>query len=141
MQKVTEEILLEVANHLYEQTGSKNLCLAGGVGLNCVANRVLQEVGPFENIYIQPAAHDAGTAIGAAYVIWNQTLAQPRNYVMNHPYLGPEYSQEEIKAVLDLNNLKYSYHDNIEKVTARLLADGYIVLVGSKVIWKLGLAH
>ena len=127
LQKITEEIILELANYLHAKTGSKNLCLAGGVSLNCVANGILQAQSPYQNIYIQPAAHDAGTAIGAAYIIWNQILGYPKNYVMDNAYLGPEYSESEIKSVLDRNNLKYSYHENIEEVTAKLIADGYII--------------
>ena len=127
LQKITEEIVLELATDLYRRTKSKNLCLAGGVGLNCVANGVLQEQSPYENIYIQPAAHDAGTAIGAAYILWNQVLGHPKSYVMDHPYLGPEYTNEEIKTVLEHNYLKYSYHENIEEVAANLIAKGYII--------------
>ncbi len=127
LQKITEEIVLELATELYRRTKSKNICLAGGVGLNCVVNGVLQEHSPYENIYIQPAAHDAGTAIGAAYILWNQVLGHPKSYVMDHPYLGPEYTDEEIKNVLDQHNLKYSYHENIEEVAANLIAKGYII--------------
>ena len=127
LQKITEEIVLELAHDLYRRTKSKNLCLAGGVALNCVANGILPEHSSYENIYIQPAAHDAGTAIGAAYILWNQILDQPKIYIMDHPYLGPEYTQDEIKTVLESNNLKYSYHENIEEVTANLIAEGYII--------------
>ena len=127
LQKITEEIVLELATDLYRRTKSKNLCLAGGVALNCVCNGVLQEHSPYENIYIQPAAHDAGTAIGAAYILWNQVLGNPKSYIMDSPYLGPEYTSEEIKTVLDSNNVKYSYHENIEEVTAKLIAQGYII--------------
>ncbi|MBE9040072.1 carbamoyl transferase [Oscillatoriales cyanobacterium LEGE 11467] len=127
LQKVTEEVLLELANDLYDRTGSENLCLAGGVALNCVANRILQEKTPYKHIYIQPAANDAGTAIGAAYEIWHQILGQPRSYVMDRPYLGPEYSDVEIQAVLDEHNLDYHRCDNIEEVAAKLVADGHIV--------------
>lgn len=127
LQKVTEEILLNLSNNLYKQTESKNLCLAGGVALNCVANSVLTEKGPFENIYIQPAAHDAGTAIGAAYFVWNQYLSNPRSFVMDHAYFGPEYSNKEIKKVLEKYNLKFAEHDNLEKVVAQLVSEGSIV--------------
>ena len=127
LQRITEEILLKLAHNLYKSTGSSNLCLAGGVALNCVANSVLKEKGPFENIYIQPAAHDAGTAIGAAYFIWNHRLGNPRSFVMDHAYFGPEYSQEEIKQALDENKLKYAHVENIEKEVAKLVADGNVV--------------
>jgi len=127
LQRITEEILLKLAQNLYKSTGSSNLCLAGGVALNCVANSVLQEKGPFENIYVQPAAHDAGTAIGAAYFVWNHRLGNPRSFIMDHAYFGPEYSQEEIKQVLAENQLKYAHVDDIEKEVAKLVADGNVV--------------
>ena len=127
LQKITEEIVLELGADLHRRTKSKNLCLAGGVALNCVCNGVLQEHSVYENIYIQPAAHDAGTAIGAAYILWNQILDNPKTYVMDNPYVGPEYSNNEIQKVLDSHKLKYSYHANIEEVTAKLIAKGYII--------------
>ena len=78
IQKVTEDVMLKAARHVHAQTGSRNLCLAGGVALNCVGNgRILRE-GPFENIWIQPAAGDAGGALGAALYVWYQLLDQPR---------------------------------------------------------------
>ena len=78
IQKVTEDVMLKAARHVHAQTGQQNLCLAGGVALNCVGNgRILRE-GPFENIWIQPAAGDAGGALGAALYVWHQLLDQPR---------------------------------------------------------------
>ena len=78
IQKVTEEILLRMARHVHRETGMRNLCLAGGVALNCVANgRILRE-GPFENVWIQPAAGDAGGALGVALFIWHQLVGKPR---------------------------------------------------------------
>lgn len=127
LQELTNEILLNLSNYLYKKTQSPNLCLAGGVILNCVSNRFIQEKSPFTNIYIQPAAHDAGTAIGAAYCIWNQTLRKPRSYIMETPYLGPDYSSEEIQTVLDRNNLQYSQVNNIEETTAKLISEGNII--------------
>jgi carbamoyltransferase len=127
LQKLTDEILLNLANYLYDRAQSSNLCLAGGVALNCVSNRTIQEKSPFKNVYIQPAAHDAGTAIGAAYCIWHQTLRKPRTYIMETPYLGPDYSPEEIKKVLDRNNLQYSYVENIEEMTAKLISQGNVI--------------
>lgn len=78
VQKVTEEIMLRMGRHLYEETGLKNLCLAGGVALNCVGNGRLLREGPFENLWIQPAAGDAGGALGVALFIWHQLLGNPR---------------------------------------------------------------
>ena len=74
LQEVTEEIVLKIGNHVYKETGLKNLCLAGGVALNCVANGRLLREGPFENIWIQPAAGDAGGALGAALIGWYKYL-------------------------------------------------------------------
>src|SRR4029453_9403721 len=102
IQKVTEDAMLKAARHVHRQTGWRNLCLAGGVALNCVGNgRILRE-GPFENIWIQPAAGDAGGALGTAVFIWHQLLDNAR---VPHPVdsmrgslLGPEYGASEIKA-------------------------------------------
>ena len=81
-----------------QRTGLKKVCLAGGVALNCVANGMIFERTPFEDVYIQPAAHDAGTSIGAALHVWHQVLKQPRGFVMRHVYYGPEYSDADIRA-------------------------------------------
>ena len=106
IQAVTEDIVLRMARHVHEVTGEKYLCMAGGVALNCVANGRLLREGPFEDIWIQPAAGDAGGALGAALVVWHQIQNQPREADnvhdrMNGAYLGPEFSDEEIKAFLD----------------------------------------
>jgi carbamoyltransferase len=127
LQKITEEVVLELANYLHHETNSQYLCIAGGVGLNCVANTVIQARSPFQEIYIQPAANDAGTAIGAAFYLWNQALNQPRSYVMDNPYLGPEYTDNQIQQVLESHQLAYSHHPEIETITAKLLAEGHIV--------------
>src|SRR5205807_4058518 len=96
-----EEAILRLCETLYARTGLPNLCLAGGVALNAVANgRILPET-PFEELYIQPAAGDSGTAVGAAFYVWNQELRQPRGFVMEHAYTGPEVSDDEIRAALD----------------------------------------
>jgi carbamoyltransferase len=105
VQVVTEEIMLRIARHAHEVTGMKNLCLAGGVALNCVANgRILRE-GPFERLWIQPAAGDAGGALGVAYAIWHHMEDQPRQAPANGDlqrgsYLGPSFSPEEIEEAL-----------------------------------------
>ncbi len=111
IQQVTEQIMLRAARHVHEQTGMNNLCLAGGVALNCVGNgRILRE-GPFENIWIQPAAGDAGGALGAALLVWHQLLDNPRHAAgsdrQRASLLGPEYSEEEIRALLDARGAKY----------------------------------
>ncbi len=113
VQVVTEESMLRMARHIHKETGEKYLCMAGGVALNCVANgRILRE-GPFEDIWIQPAAGDAGGALGAATLIWYSYLNNPRefngrNELQHATYLGPEFNDDEIQAFLDENGFPYS---------------------------------
>src|SRR6059036_520319 len=100
VQKVTEEVMLKMASYLHRETGMENLCMAGGVALNCVANgRILRE-GPFKDLFIQPAAGDAGGALGVAAYICHTLLGNPRTTPMEDAYLGPEYSEEEIQETL-----------------------------------------
>lgn len=100
LQVVLEDAYLHVCRALHERTKLAALCLAGGVALNAVANgRILAET-PFEELYVQPAAGDSGTAVGAAYYVWNQVLGKPRGFVMDHAYTGPEYGDAEIRAAL-----------------------------------------
>jgi SAM-dependent methyltransferase len=105
IQRVAEEVMLRAAVHAHRRTGSKNLCLAGGVALNCVGNgRILRE-GPFEHVWIQPAAGDAGGALGAALLAWYQLLGRPRRPApldsQQGSWLGPSYSDAEIREFLD----------------------------------------
>ena len=108
IQKVTEDIVLRMANHAHELTGSKNLCMAGGVALNCVANGRLLREGPFDEIFIQPAAGDAGGAVGVAAYLYHTVLNNKREYVWNHAYLGPSFSTDEIGDYLNANEIKYT---------------------------------
>jgi len=134
IQAVTEEIILKMAVHVYKETGQKNLCLAGGVALNCVANgRVLKE-GPFENIWIQPAAGDAGGAMGAALSVWHRYLGNdrtdPKGRDSQHgSYLGPSFSMRDIKKYLNDNGYPYQELDvnNRAGVIAGKIAEGKIV--------------
>lgn len=113
IQKVTEEVVLHMANTVHRETGSKNLCLAGGVALNCVANGRLLRQGPFENIYIQPAAGDAGGAVGIAAYIQHAILGAPREPGWTHAYWGPSYSSSEVQTFLEGLNIEYeSYCEN-----------------------------
>jgi carbamoyltransferase len=112
IQEVTEEIVLRMARHASDLTGKKNLCLAGGVALNCVANGRLVREGPFEDIWVQPAAGDAGGSIGAALAVWHSTLGNERRLDgrsdrMQGSYLGPEFGRDDIKAFLDANGCLY----------------------------------
>ncbi|HVI48063.1 MAG TPA: carbamoyltransferase C-terminal domain-containing protein, partial [Chitinophaga sp.] len=129
LQQITTTILLELTRHIHEVTQSPNLCLAGGVALNCVANKILFEEGPFEHIYIQPAANDAGTSLGAAlytyYNIYSGEHYQP--FELKHTYLGPGYSDEEIIYTLKGLGVNYHHIDEIETVVARLISEGNVV--------------
>ncbi|MDD5194765.1 MAG: carbamoyltransferase [Candidatus Omnitrophica bacterium] len=112
IQVVTEEIILKMASFVHKQTGQKNLCLAGGVALNCVANGALARAGIFENIWVQPAATDAGGALGAALLIWHDYLKKERFTCGRHDsmkaaLLGPSFCDEEIEDYLKTNNISY----------------------------------
>ena len=102
IQKVTEVIMLKIGRYVYEKTGQKNLCLAGGVALNCVGNGILLREGPFENIWVQPSAGDAGGALGAALAIWHHYLDKSREVngegdKQSGSYLGPQFAKYEMK--------------------------------------------
>ncbi len=128
LQKRVEEVGLNSAEYLYKQTGSPNICLAGGVALNCVMNsRILNET-PFKNIFVQPAAGDAGTAIGASLLCYHEkTSDKPATVKLDHTYLGPEYSDKYIQERLDHFFLPYESYNDIEKKAAHYLADGKII--------------
>jgi carbamoyltransferase len=112
MQEVTEEVILRMVRHVHRETKDKNLCLAGGVALNCVANgRILRE-GPFENIWIQPAAGDAGGALGAALFVWyqyleNERVADGKKDFQRGSYLGPKFENGYIREYLEKNHTPY----------------------------------
>lgn len=116
VQEVTEEIVLRAARHAREVTGKRHLCLAGGVALNCVANGRLLREGIFDDLWIQPAAGDAGGAVGAAYAAWHGALDGPRPSVtrdrMQGAYLGPEFSAAQIREWLDAQGYPYEAHED-----------------------------
>ncbi|PIR57159.1 MAG: hypothetical protein COU72_02420 [Parcubacteria group bacterium CG10_big_fil_rev_8_21_14_0_10_41_35] len=127
IQDVTEDIMLKMANHVYQLTKEKYLCLAGGVSLNCVANgRILRE-SRFKELWIQPAAGDAGGALGAALLVWHQYLERDRRPLrsdsMNGAYLGPQFSDAQIRQFLDNRSINYRKlsTEQIPKITAGLL--------------------
>jgi carbamoyltransferase len=134
LQEVTEEIMLRMARHVHRETGEQNLVLAGGVALNCVGNgRVLRE-GPFENIWIQPAAGDAGGALGSALFAWHAYLDNPRTVqsgkdAQRGSYLGPEYSDDELEHFLRMNEVVYTKLDREELVStvADLIAQEQVI--------------
>ena len=128
LQARLEEVYLHVVATLGERTGSPNLCLAGGVALNAVANgRILRETS-FEELYVQPAAGDSGTAVGAAYHVWNQVLGHERRFVMSQAYTGPGYADESIEAALGAAGLVGDrLGDELYRTVAERLAAGDVV--------------
>ncbi|NEX16247.1 MAG: hypothetical protein C1943_06370 [Halochromatium sp.] len=133
IQVVTEEVVLRLARTLHRELDVDRLCLAGGVALNCVANGRLQREGPFEQIWIQPAAGDAGGALGAALSVWHEYLDQPRRATasdrMQGAYLGPRFSNTEIQAFLDHAEIPYQRLDDetLMAKLAELLDAGQII--------------
>jgi carbamoyltransferase len=129
VQKVCEEIVLRMARHLHRETGLTKLCMAGGVALNCVANgRVVRET-PMKELWVQPAAGDAGGAVGVAHYVYNTLEKQPRVGSWTHAYLGPSFSDAEIARYLDGAGAKYETRGDCDLVgrTARLLSEGHVV--------------
>jgi carbamoyltransferase len=134
LQARLEEVYLGMLRKLAKATGLKSICLAGGVAFNCVANGKIFEATPFEQVYVQPAAGDAGLAVGAAYYVWNQKLGKPRLFVMDHAYWGPEYSAGEIRAAMESSGVTgrgYVVEELPEQELARraaaIVADGKIL--------------
>ena len=133
LQSVTERIMLKMARHIRELTGMKNLCLAGGVALNCVGNGKILKEKIFDNIWIQPAAGDAGGALGVALSIWHQMLGNERTTngkdSMRGAYLGPKFDDDEILKFLDGQDSSYKRYDNpqLSKVVAEDLQSGKVV--------------
>lgn len=151
IQVITEEVMMKMAQYVHRKTGMKKLCMAGGVALNCVGNgRILRE-GPFEDIWIQPAAGDAGGAVGIALAIWHRYLGKPRSSAekagswstsrgcngtipsyedgMKGALLGPRHTESEIEEFLKSRKLPYKKHrrEEVAQVVAELLADGKVI--------------
>lgn len=127
LQVVTEEVFVHLARLLHNATHSEALCVAGGVALNCVANAKILEQSKFGYLHVEPAANDAGTALGAVCLIWNQLLGNAKRPRLDHSYLGPEYSEAELEAALAAAGLKAKRPDDIAHDCARLIHDGQIV--------------
>lgn len=130
LQVVLEETVLHIVHWLNKVTGEDNLCMAGGVALNCVMNACLRDRGPFKNIWIQPAAGDAGTAMGAA--LWIDASERngsydKRDYVMEHAFLGPQYSDNEIEKYLTWSKLPYRKLSNISEEVADILVRDKVI--------------
>jgi len=118
LQVVFEEAVFHLLNGLYKKTKLVNLCLAGGCAMNSVANGKIRANTPFKNVYVQPAAADNGTALGAAYHVWNQELQKPRGFVMGHSLWGPEFSQEALGLSLEsLGDSRFKIQDSKKEET------------------------
>lgn len=130
IQNVTEEAMLKMVNYAYERTGLKKLCMAGGVALNSVANgRILRE-SPFDEVFIQPAAGDAGGALGAALYAYHVLLGHPRKFVMEHAYWGQRFTPESVKAAIDQTGRRFEVAEDPEKMAEMMVDD----LLAGKVI-------
>lgn len=127
MQALTNELVMHVAEDLHQRTSSQNLCLAGGVALNCVTNSHVFENGPFQQLYVQPTAHDGGTAIGAAYWIRHAILGESGRGRMDHAYLGPAFDDASIQQALKAYGLSGRVSDALEQEVAALIARNQIV--------------
>ena len=134
LQARLEEIYLGMLKRLSQRTGLKAVCLAGGVAFNCVANGKIFDSTGFEEVYVHPAAGDAGLAVGAAYFAWHQVLGKPREFVMDHAYWGPGYNRDEIRSAIDANGLAqngWRVEELPEEIlmqrTAAIIADGKIL--------------
>ena len=123
IQRVTEDSMLKMVAHAYKQTGLKNLCIAGGVALNSVANGRIMREGPFESVYIQPAAGDAGGALGAALYAYHVLLGKPRKFFMESAYWGKSYTPDQHKAAIEEYGYKYEYVGDTDKVAEQMVDD------------------
>jgi carbamoyltransferase len=135
LQAVYEDCAFHVLNDLYNRTKNPRLCLAGGCAMNSVANGKVRENTKFTDVYIQPAAADSGTALGAAYQVWNQVLEQPRGFVMEHGYWGTEYPNADVSSIVaarndrdwDYHSQSFSSEQEVCRATAELIANGNVI--------------
>jgi carbamoyltransferase len=129
LQAMLEEAYLHLVRAAHRRTGSRNLCLAGGVALNAVANGRIRPETPFEEVYVQPAAGDSGIAVGAAYHVWNQELGEPRGFVMEHAYTGPQYGDAEYEEAIRAAGLtpERLEDDALYPFVAERIAEGDVV--------------
>jgi carbamoyltransferase len=132
LQQATEEVLAHVAGELWRRINSgrmdevSDLCLAGGVALNCAANRTLLERTPWKRLWIQPAAHDGGTALGAALLVWNEKLGKSQRPEMQDAYLGPSFSDQECEAALLRAGLPFERPAHLPRRVASLVSQGHV---------------
>lgn len=129
VQAIVDEVMVKLATHVHEQTGCKRLCLAGGVALNCVANGHILRESPIEELFVQPAAGDAGGAVGVAFYIYNQLLHKPLGPRLPTPYLGPGFTDEQVQQALDRYGAVYQKYERTELVAevARLIEEKNVI--------------
>jgi carbamoyltransferase len=135
LQAVYEECAFHVLNGLWERTKNPRLCMAGGCAMNSVANGKVRANTPFEELYIQPASGDNGTALGAAYYVWNQVLGKPRSFVMEHGYWGTSYPAADVSPIVDAradaewtyDRVTYDDEETVCRRAAELIAEGNVV--------------
>ncbi|MFQ5713793.1 MAG: carbamoyltransferase [Candidatus Scalinduaceae bacterium] len=137
LQAIYEEVFFHLLNYVFEKTKIRTLCLSGGCAMNSVANGKIFDNTQFQEVYIQPAAGDAGGAIGSAFYVWHQVLNQSRSFVLEKPYLGPEFSDYEIKHVLEDHEIvfekegymidKFEDSNILCQKTARSISEGKVV--------------
>jgi carbamoyltransferase len=134
LQARLEEVYLGMLERLQQETGMKSVCLAGGVAFNCVANGKIPASTGFENVYVHPAAGDAGLAIGAAQFVWHQVLGNPRAFAMEHAYWGPEFSRDQIRAAIQASGMGENGcsvgelpEEDLLRRAAAIIADGKIL--------------
>jgi len=142
LQARLEEVYLGMLNKLATKTGAKAVCLAGGVAFNCVANGKIFDATPFEQVYVHPAAGDAGLSVGAAFHVWHQMLGKPRSFVMNHAYWGPEYSAEEVRAAVQASPVSQNGFSISELPEEELIRRTAIIIADGKILgWYQGRAE
>ncbi len=135
IQQVTEEVMIAMARQLHRETGLKKLCMAGGVALNCVANYKVLQATPFDEIYVQPAAGDAGGALGAALYTYHVLLGQPRRFVMDHAYWGKDYQNGAVAETLRREGIPFEAVEDDERLLDRVVDS---LLSGKVIGWYHG---
>jgi carbamoyltransferase len=142
LQARLEEVYLGLLKKLARTTGQKAVCLAGGVAFNCVANGKIFETTPFERVYVQPAAGDAGLAVGAAFYVWHQILGQPRSFVMDHAYWGPGFGNSAVKKAIDGSSLRQGDYAVVELPELQLVDRAAAMIAEGKILgWFQGRAE
>jgi carbamoyltransferase len=142
LQTRLEEVYLGMLGKLAKRTGSKAVCLAGGVAFNCVANGKIFDFTPFEQVYVQPAAGDGGLSVGAAFSVWHQMLGKPRSFVMEHAYWGPAYSREEMRRAIHSNGLAQKGCTIAELKEEELMRRAAAIIADEKILgWFQGRAE